>query len=206
MTNLSTLPHASLLITHVAELLTCVPTAGDPAGRIRDGAIVYRRRAHRCGGTSAEVARQADTSSAQLIDARGKIVAPGFVDCHTHLVFGGSRVQEYAARMTLTPEQVQALGIPTGIIATVSMTRAANLETLCIDAAARVRRMFRAGTTTLESKSGYGLTLPDELKLLEVNRWLSGHQPVDVVSTFLGAHAFPTEMPRARISISSSRK
>src|SRR4051812_32559791 len=116
MTNPSALLHATLWITHAAELLTCVPATGDPAVRIRDGAIAIDGERIIAVGTSADVARQVDTSDARVIDASGKIVAPGFVDCHTHLVFGGSRVQEYAARMTLSPEQVQALGIPTGII------------------------------------------------------------------------------------------
>jgi imidazolonepropionase len=191
-------PRATLLITNAGELLTCVPAGGDPAGRIRRGAIAVADERILAVGTSAEVAGQVDASAAEIIDANGKVVAPGFVDCHTHLIFGGSRVQEYAARLTHTPEEVQAMGIPTGIIATVAMTRAASLETLSRDAAERVRRMFRCGTTTVESKSGYGLTLTDELKILEVNRWLRTHQPVDVLSTFLGAHAFPTDMARER--------
>ncbi|MFV2044717.1 MAG: amidohydrolase family protein [Anaerolineales bacterium] len=87
------------------------------------------------------------------------IVAPGFVDCHTHLVFGGSRAQEYAARMTMSAEQVRALGIPTGISATVEMTQSASLETLTKKALRRVSRMLRQGTTTVESKTGYGLSL-----------------------------------------------
>jgi imidazolonepropionase len=120
------------------------------------------------------------------------------VDSHTHLVFGGSRVREYAAKMTRSPQEVKALGIPTGIPATVEMTRAENLQSLISSASQRLRRMLAHGTTTVESKSGYGLTVTDELKLLEVNRRLKSLQPVDVVSTFLGAHDFPRDAPRER--------
>jgi imidazolonepropionase len=189
-------PRATLLITHAAELLTCVAAGNDPIGRIRDGAIAINGERIVALGTTAQVEQQLDTSGAHIIDARDKIVAPGFVDCHTHLIFGGSRVQEYAARMTHTPEQVRAMGIPVGIGASVAMTRSATGESLYHSAAGRVRRMFRCGTTTVESKSGYGLTLADELKMLEVNRRLRAELPVDIVSTFLGAHAFPDDLPR----------
>jgi len=93
---------------------------------------------------------------------------------------------------------VNALGIPTGIIATMEMTRAETSDTLTVSASQRLRRMFRSGTTTVESKSGYGLSLTEEIKQLEVNRRLRAIQPVDVVSTFLGAHDFPPDVPRQR--------
>ncbi len=187
----------TLLITH-AELLTCVPRGDDVLGRIRDGAVAMAGEHIVAVGTSADVLQQVDVSAAQVIDASGKVVAPGFVDSHTHLVFGGSRALEYAARMTHTLAAVQALGIPTGISASVSMTRAASEAQLTASALDRLARMFRCGTTTVESKSGYGLTLDDELKMLRVNRALQAAQPVDALSTFLGAHAFPHELRRER--------
>jgi len=192
------LPRADLLIANAAEVLTCVPSPGDLIGRIRGGSVAIAGENIIAVGTAAEVAEQVDLSSAQVIDASGKIVAPGFVDSHTHLVFGGSRVREYAARMTRTAQEVKALNIPTGILATVEMTRAENLHSLISSASQRLRQMLAHGTTTVESKSGYGLTVEDELKLLEVNRHLKSVQPVDVVSTFLGAHDFPRAAPRER--------
>src|SRR5437868_245250 len=114
-------PHATLLIAHAAELLTCVPAGNDLIGRIRDGAVAMDGERIVAVGSTAQVEQQVDTTSAQSIDARGKIVAPGFVDCHTHLIFGGTRVQEYAARMTHTADEVRALGIPMGIGASVAM-------------------------------------------------------------------------------------
>jgi imidazolonepropionase len=189
-------PRADLLIARAAEVLTCVPSSGDLGGRVRDGSVAVAGEQIIAVGPAADVAARVDAASARVVDARGKIVAPGFVDSHTHLVFGGSRVQEYAAKMTRTAQEVKALGIPTGILATVDMTRAESVERLTASAAQRLRRMLEHGTTTAESKSGYGLTLNDELKLLEVNRRLQAAQPVDIVSTFLGAHDFPREVSR----------
>ena len=117
-------------------------------------------------------------------------------------MFGGSRAAEYAARMTRSADEVRALGIPTGIHATVSMTRAASQEELVAGARAVLRRMFLAGTTTVEVKSGYDLTANGELRMLEVNRVLQaesrGEAPLDIVGTFLGAHDFPPGVPRGR--------
>ena len=122
-------------------------------------------------GERAAVEAAVDCRAAEVIDAAGCVVAPGFVDSHTHLVFGGSRVDEYAARMTESdPAALRARGIKTGILATVERTRAASEEALTAEAAARLRGMLRAGTTTVESKSGYGLSTEAELKLLRVNR------------------------------------
>jgi imidazolonepropionase len=195
-TSSATVTPADLLIANAAEVLTCVPTPGDLVGR-RPGASVAIAGERIVGvGPPAEIAQQVDTSSAEVMDASGKIVAPGFVDCHTHLVFGGSRAEEYAARMTKDATEVEALGILTGIQATVAMTRAESVDQLEAGAGDRLQSMFRHGTTTVESKSGYGLSLVEEIKLLEVNRRLQGSQPVDVVSTFLGAHDFPSDFPR----------
>ena len=142
-------------------------------------------------GSTPEIVARYAAASPEIINCAGKIIAPGFVDSHTHLVFGGSRVQEYAAKMTMSRDQIKALNIPTGILATVNMTRAASIDELTASAEDRLRRMLCYGTTTVESKSGYGLTVSDEIKLLEVNRKLRASQPVDIVSTFLARTIFP---------------
>ena len=98
--------------------------------------------------------------------------------------------------MTMEAPEVKALGIPTGIGATVEMTRQESQEQLTASALDRLGRMLRYGTTTVESKSGYGLSLDQELKMLQVNQRLQALQPVDIVSTFLGAHDFPPDVPR----------
>ena len=187
-------PRIDLLITNTSEVLTCAASADDLVGRIAGGAVAVAGERIVAVGPAEEVATQVDAGCARVIDAAGCAVAPGFVDCHTHVVFGGSRAAEYAARLTMSAEHVAELGIPTGIVATMEMTRSESLESLTVSAAARLDGMLRAGTTTVESKSGYGLSAADELKMLQVNARLAEMHAVDIVSTFLGAHAFPPEM------------
>ena len=187
---------ADLLVINAKEILTCVPRDGNGAGRIRGAAIAVMGERIAAIGPLPELEEQLDLSQVRVLDARGLIVAPGFVDSHTHLVFGGSRAREYGLRMTHSAQQLATLNLPQGIPATVHMTRATSTEALQKSARRRLARMMRHGTTTVESKSGYGLSSVDELRLLQVNRWLQVHQPVDVVSTFLGAHDFPPELSR----------
>jgi len=179
-------------------VLTCVSRGGDLIGRIPDGAIAIAGDQIVAVGTRTEVERSVDLTAAECVDAQGCVVAPGFVDSHTHLVFGGSRVQEYAARMTHTAAEVRGMGIPSGILATVSMTRAASVDELFESARARLDGMFWSGTTTVEAKSGYGLNTAEELRMLEVGRMLDRAGPIDVINTFLGAHDFPPDTPRER--------
>jgi imidazolonepropionase len=189
-------PRADLLVTGAAEVITCVPRPGDALGRVRGGAVAIAGERILDLGPAGDVAGRVDVSDAAIVDVAGAVVAPGFVDCHTHLVFGGTRVEEYAATVSGRLDAFRAAGSTTGILATVEMTRAASVERLTEDAATRLRAMFAHGTTTVESKTGYGLALDQELKMLEVNRRLSVEQPVDVVSTFLGAHAIPPDRSR----------
>jgi imidazolonepropionase len=191
-------PKLDLILTGAGELLTCVPTATDPIGRTHHSALAIAGELIAAIAPQRELEQDWDVSDAQVIDLEGKILAPGFVDAHTHLVFGGSRAQEYAARMTRTSEEVAALGIPSGIQATVRMTRSSSQADLLEHGRMTLERMFRCGTTTVESKSGYGLSLEKEIELLRINRALQGTQPVDLASTFLGAHDFPTDLPRQR--------
>jgi imidazolonepropionase len=186
------------LLLNAAEVITAVPAPGNPAGRLTDAALAFEGERLLVVGPTEAVSAQFASVETRRLDVSGRVVAPGFVDSHTHVVFGGSRVREYAARLTRTADEVKALGIPTGILATVQMTRAAGVDELVAAATDRLRRMLAHGITTVESKSGYGLTAFDELKMLEVNRRLRAVQPVDIVSTFLGAHAFPPELPRER--------
>jgi imidazolonepropionase len=189
-------PKADLVLSGAKEVLTCVPIGDDPIGR-REGVIVALKGEKIIAlGSEVEVRDQIDLGTAKPVDVSGKILAPGFVDPHTHLVFGGSRVKENSARMTMDIEEIQALGIPTGIQATMTKTRAASTDELTTLGLDRIGRMLRHGTTTVESKTGYGLSLESELKILEVNRRLQEESVIDVISTFLGAHDFPPEASR----------
>jgi imidazolonepropionase len=129
---------------------------------------------------------------AEIIDATGKVVLPGFVDSHTHLIFAGSRADEFEKRLQgMSYQEIAAHG--GGINATVQRVRQASKEDLKALARPRLQRMLRFGVTTVEVKSGYGLTLADELKCLEAIAELNAEGPLELVPTFLGAHAVPPE-------------
>ncbi|XKE43809.1 imidazolonepropionase [Halomonas organivorans] len=123
---------------------------------------------------------------------RGGVMTPGLVDCHTHIVFGGGRAEEFEARLEgVSYEEIARRG--GGILSTVAATRQADEDTLFRAALPRLEAMIADGATTVEIKSGYGLTVADELKMLRVARRLGDTLPVRVVTTLLGAHALPPE-------------
>jgi len=165
---------ADLLICNAGQLVTCAGGAPGQIGMLEKGWLAVAGERIAAIGSQNEVEALVDCSRASVIDVCGKVVAPGFIDCHTHLVFGGSRVEEYAARMTVDdPEVLAQMGIRTGIMATVDNTRDAPEESLYAEAAARLERMLCAGTTTVESKSGYGLSTTAEIKILRINELLN---------------------------------
>jgi len=142
-------------------------------------------------GSSEEVAKNA--RDVEIIDAGGRVVLPGFVDAHTHLVFAGNRLDDFERRAHgETYEQIAKAG--GGIWSTVKKTRAASGEDLFNQAQTHAEWFLHCGTTTIEAKSGYGLTVEDELKILRVVRRLNEETRLEIVPTFLGAHAVPREM------------
>jgi imidazolonepropionase len=166
----------STLLTNIAELVTNDPEVDDRLGAIEDAALVVE------GPEIAWVGKAVDAPAAdQRVDAAGRAVIPGFVDSHSHLVFAGDRAAEFAARMAGEP---YAAG---GIRTTVTATRAATDEQLTSHVARLVDEMRRQGTTTVEIKSGYGLTVHDEARSLAVARQFTEE------TTFLGAHVVPAE-------------
>ncbi len=151
---------------------------------VRDGVIEQV-------GSSEEIERNLP-NDADVLEARGRVVLPGFVDAHAHPVFGGDRVEEFEMRARgATYEEIAAQG--GGIRSTVRKTRAASEEELLALAQKRAEWFLRCGTTTMEAKSGYGLSLEEELKMLRVIRRLNETTPIEFVATFLGAHALPEE-------------
>ncbi|MDD5530544.1 MAG: imidazolonepropionase [bacterium] len=131
----------------------------------------------------------------KTIDAKGKIVIPGFVDSHTHLVFGGNRAKEFEQRLNgKTYKEIAAAG--GGIFNTVGMTRNASEKDLFETGMKRLDYALNWGTTTIEIKSGYGLNYKEEMKILRVIKKLSRQHPVEIVSTFLGAHEIPRDKDR----------
>jgi imidazolonepropionase len=187
-----------LLIEHAAQLITLASPGGPKRGAamrdlgiITDGALAIAGGRIVAAGPTGAVQAQA-LEPARRIDARGKAVLPGFVDAHTHVVFAGDRVEEFERRLEgATYLEIMAAG--GGIMSTVRATRGASEEQLAAESAARLRKMLAYGTTTAEAKSGYGLTTADELKMLRVIAQLDIAQPIDLVPTFLGAHAVPQE-------------
>ncbi len=189
---------ADLIIANASELVTC-SLKGNAFEVINNGWLAISGERIVAVGKENAVAPLLDKNKTKLIDAAGKVVAPGFIDCHTHLVFGGSRVEEYTANLTgVDLVKLERKGLKTGIMATVEATRKASDTQLFQAALTRLNRMLASGTTTVESKSGYGLSTKDEIKMLEVNNLLKKSSPVDIVATFLGAHGWPNDLPRAR--------
>ncbi|HEX6789953.1 MAG TPA: imidazolonepropionase, partial [Candidatus Krumholzibacteria bacterium] len=161
------------------------------ADAARDGRVV-------AAGRRDEVLRAIEpASNCAHVDAGGRVVMPGFVDCHTHLAFAAYRLDEYEWRVAGTPyaEIAERGG---GIAKSVSHVRATGEPELLAASAARLESAIRHGTTTIEIKSGYGLDLENELKQLRVVRALAARYPVTVVATFLGAHAVPPEYREKR--------
>ncbi|MBP1207292.1 imidazolonepropionase [Duganella sp. 1411] len=159
-------------------------------GEIRDAAIAVKDG--RIAWLGPAAALPADARAAAVHDGDGCWLTPGLIDCHTHIVHAGNRSDEFEARLNgTTYEDISRAG--GGIMSTVRATRAASEDELLAQSLPRVRSLLAEGVTTLEIKSGYGLTLESEAKMLRVARRLGRDYPVDVATTFLGAHALPPE-------------
>ncbi len=187
-----------LLITGASQLLTLrgrVPRRGkflSDIGVIRDGALLIRDGVIAAVGTRLEIESLSEARSAGKFDVGGRVVLPGFVDSHTHLIHAASRVEEYELKIKgASYEEMAHKG--GGILNSVRKLRAATGESLKKRAHAALLEFAAHGTTTLEAKSGYGLDVASELKILRLHKELSAEQPLDIVSTFLGAHVVPSE-------------
>ena len=197
--------NADLIVTDISELVTVrgdgKPRTGESLGDIgivKDGALAAHAGRIVAAGARDEVLRAVKPAAdCRAVSAQGQVVLPGFVDCHTHLVFAQYRLDEYEWRVAGTPyAEIAARG--GGIAKSVSHVRAMGESELLARSAARLRSAIKHGTTTIEIKSGYGLDLENELKQLRVIRALSRAYPVTIVPTFLGAHAIPPEYREKR--------
>jgi imidazolonepropionase len=161
-------------------------------GVVENGAVLIAEGLIVAVGSQTEVAAHPSARSAQRLDVAGRVVLPGLVDSHTHLIHAASRAEEYELRITgASYGEIAKRG--GGILNSVSKLRAAASDSLKQRAHADLKRFAAYGTTTIEAKSGYGLDLASELKILELHKELSAEQPLDIVSTFLGAHVIPGE-------------
>lgn len=191
-----------LLIHNARQLLTMEGDHNNDIGLIEGGSVLIRDGLIEAAGKALEITKLADElknggTQVETIDASGKVVLPGFIDCHTHVTFGGSRVAAYSVSVVDdNPETLAKKGIPSGIYASVNMTINLSKEELKAQTKRRMENMFMNGTTTLEGKSGYGLTIESELRMLEVNRELNEELPLDIFSTFLGAHGWTEGMKK----------
>ena len=192
---------ATLIIKNAAQLVTSLggsskPLTGSRQGEItviENGAVAVAGEEIVAVGTTAEVEEKVETfPGTRVIDASNMVVLPGFVDPHTHVVFGGSREHELSLKLEGVP-YLEILARGGGILSSVEATRAASKDELISRGIKYCRQMLAQGTTTAEAKSGYGLSTEAEIKTLEAVLQVDAAQPVDLVPTFLGAHAIPKE-------------
>ena len=198
---------ADIILRNASQLITLTGDNSKPrtGEGMRDLGIVERGDLWISGGkivaVGADDGRGHDAKT--VIDCAGKVVMPGFVDCHTHLVFASARENELAMKLKgHSYTEIQAAG--GGIFSTVRKTKEATDQALMDQSLARLDTMLLHGTTTCEAKSGYGLDPASELRMLEVARKLGEQHPVEIVSTFMGAHAVPTEFHSGRQDFISS--
>ena len=171
-----------LLIHNARQLLTMEGDHNNDIGLIEGGSVLIRDGLIEAAGKTGDIEKlagglRAGGTEVETIDATGKVVLPGFIDCHTHVTFGGSRVAAYA--VSVVDDNPETLA-----------------KKLKAQTKRRLENMFMNGTTTLEGKSGYGLTMESELRMLEVNRELNEELPLDIFSTFLGAHGWTEGMKK----------
>lgn len=188
----------NLIIKNASELVTCSGFSARCGKAMQDltviaeGAVVVREGVIRAVGRTEEILAGIDPGDFTIIDAADRTVLPGFVDSHTHFVFGGYRAEEFAWRLR-GDSYMEIMQRGGGILSSVAATRAASREELISSGHKRLDSMLSFGVTTVEGKSGYGLDLETEVKQLEAMVELDAVHPIDVVRTFLGAHAVPGE-------------
>ncbi|MFJ8238078.1 imidazolonepropionase [Ureibacillus sp. NPDC094379] len=186
-----------LVIQNAHQILTCSNKKAEEFEVLTNQTIVINN------GVIIDICAKEDVTNKYFIDNSntldtvGKVIAPGFVDSHTHLVFYGTRVEEYAAKLYGdVNENFKKLALKTGPNRTIELTRDTSEQELFEQSKKRILSLLKHGTTTVESKSGYGLTTESEIKILKIGRRLQEETPLDVLNTFLGAHGIPEGMTK----------
>lgn len=196
--NINILP--DLFVENIGQLVTVAGASRRPKilhgmnelGIIEDGAVAIRDGYFIDIGTTRILKKKYQRGDAKVIDAAGMVVLPGFVDCHTHAIFGGDRAGEFVRRIQ-GEAYLEILKKGGGILSTVRNTRKLNVRNLTELSRKHLDTMLLHGTTTVEIKSGYGLDMKNELKILKAIHHLQKTHPMDIVATFLGAHVIPPE-------------
>jgi imidazolonepropionase len=186
-----------LLIHNASQVVTCAYTGGPKRGATMqdvgvmvNSSVIIKNGEILAVGPATHL--QAEYDAAEVIDATGKVVCPGFVDPHTHVVYAGNRLDEFEMRIKGT-SYLDIMAAGGGIVSTVKAVRKATLKQLVAETRSRLDQMLSLGTTTVEIKTGYGLDTASELKMLKAIEQLDKTHPLDLVPTFLGAHALPPE-------------
>ena len=188
---------ADLIVKNIGQLVTCAsygkPKKGsemNDVGMLKNGAVAIIDGRIAGVGTYDEIRNEFDATS--FLDAENKVVTPGFVECHTHIVFAGDRINEFELRIK-GASYLEIMEAGGGIVSTVEKTRKASLPELIDQSRKRLDQLLELGVTTCEVKTGYGLDTETELKMLEAIFELDKNHPIDLIPTYLPAHAFPKE-------------
>jgi imidazolonepropionase len=200
MNRTNSITEVDLIIKNAEELLTLSPSLDEESGLgiIHHGGVGISKGRISWVGKTEEMSGEVSLSlDGREIDGTGKVVMPGLIDAHTHLIFAGSRENEFEQRIQgLSYQEIAGRG--GGILSTVEATRRSSFDELLSLGKRRLDRMLSKGVTTVEAKSGYGLSLQSEMKILRVMKALHESHPIDIVPTFLGAHTVPKEFREER--------
>ena len=187
-----------ILLKNCRELLTVEENAKDLIGLKKNISLLIENEKIKKIGTYEDLKKEISLSTFQEIDCSNKVLMPGYVDCHTHLIFGESRVDEYVASFTMNKDEIKNKIPRTGLEASIFSTRNSTDEELINSSLIKLNRMLKHGTTTVEIKSGYGIDKDTELRLLKLINILKEKTPQTILSTYLGAHYFDIKMGKEK--------
>lgn len=187
-----------ILLKNCRELLTVEENAKDLIGLKNNISVLIENERIKKIGNYEELKKEISLKNFQEIDCSDKVVMPGYVDCHTHLIFGKSRVNEFVASFTMNKDEIKNKIPLTGIESSIFSTRNSTDEELINSSLIKLNRMLKHGTTTVEIKSGYGIDKETEIRLLKLINFLKEESSQTILSTYLGAHYFDTQMGKEK--------